>query len=1052
MASRKQKTEGEKLAAARIRKERADRGLTKSGEQSKRPGRTVPKATKEAAAKAARKRNREASVEAALQEVGGREQPLSTQATADKPVSTGTSFEMDPEYRRGSEAQPTGAALANLAEGYETLGMGFDANVSNKAGIIDPETGKLETFYSPVELMRQRELSPREKRGRAAGAAAAAARREFKARENPLPITADEAIRAQRTFTDTTVDVAGKEVNVPGKVVTADPAGKREAYKDRKTGELRVRTVPKPNIVQPERPRAVDTRTRKEATEAKKAAEQVKALTALEVAREGKTVETGRMVERMGDSGSGVGGQVVAGASPERRLMTRSEALRSGGLEPEQLREITKSVKATDILEFSDIGSKRQSRVPADIVGSVGTPEEQEAFFKRVSALEEATDPERIKAGETGQISDTGAITYTDSQGNVVRTDQLRQYGGAPLTENMSPDDARNLVRRIKGNKRGSEIDPFPTTSRGAQGREQIVVSDPDTDEFLGKDDTARLRDYIGKGANPTQRAAREQQVLESSGTSVRKDQETEIYRASAGGKSLRQEVTENWAPYRDALKGISVALSKTTDQGQAELARRGGGALSPSANRKKVQPQTEMTVDEAIRQYSIQEGTRKLAEAEMTDFTGKGPSQSALRYRKGPVGTNVLRENSGGVRLAPGGGSAAPTDLDLAKMQVTQPRLAYNLDKTRGGAVKSGQVPKGRKGGKSNKQPQMSYAPGVVNDETIDRAKSTTPLVGSGGKEIATQTTLGGGKLSVQFQTPRGPQEGSAFLVSAPSSVDASKVAPGASYPGEGGKRVSSTPSAWFEPQTRLATPEAVKRAAMREYRGTGMAIARQQQSDRTMESPSAAKSRRAGEDSRRANTIAEESRRAGSLNKALSDPTSAVYQERSQMLEANKAFEELKSIVSGKGPTQVMAPAPKGWDKMTKAQKKKTGYVPGRTMVDLTPEQRAVADQTGNFMAVRRGTGQLVEPVDAYKEVYKGKFSADDDSDGKRYSERFGSETYSDYSARKMAESKAAQGPTPARPKSQRYRDMLANNSSATVGGGPTPAPRNLGTQFGG
>lgn len=908
MASKKQMTEGEKLAAARIRKERADRGLTKSGEQSKKPGRTTPKATK-ATKRTAKEGKVESELNAKLdQQANKRKQPLSAQATADKPVSTGTSFEMDPEYRRGSEAQPTRAALENLAAGYETLGMGFDANVSNKAGIIDPETGKLETFYSPVELMRQRELSPREKRGRAAGAAAAAARREFKARENPLPITSDEAIRDQRTFTDTTVNVAGKEVNVPGKVVTADPAGKREAYKDRKTGELRVRTVPKPNIVQPERPRAVDTRTRRQATEAKKAADQVKALTALEVAREGKTVKTGRMIERMEDSGSGVGGQVVAEAYPERRIMTRSEALRSGGLEPEQLKEITKSVKATDITEFSDIGSKRQSRVPADIVGSVGTKEEQEAFFKRVSALQEATDPERIKAGETGQISDTGEITYTDSMGNVVRTDQLRQYGGAPLTENMSPDDARNLVRRIKGNKRGSEINPFPATSEGTAGREQLVVSDPDTDEFLGRDATTRLRAYLDQSANPTQRAEREKAVLSRSGTSVRKDQETEIYRAGAGGKSLREEVQQNWAPYRDALKGLSSAYAKTTPEGQAELSRRaGGGDFNPmwegpprvfdgtppelkSAGRKsKSKPETEMAVDEAIRQYSIREGSRKLAEAEMTDFVGKGPSQSALRYRRGPAGTNVLRENSGGVRLAPGGGSAAPTDLDLAKMQVTQPRLAYNLDKTRGGAMLSGQVPKGRKGGKSNKPPKMSYAPGVVNDETIDRAKSTKPLVGSGGKEIATQTTLGGGKLAVQFQTPRGTQEGSAFLVSAPSSVDTSKVAPGASYPGEGGKRVASTPSAWFEPQTRLATPEAVKRAAMREYRGTGMAIARQQQVDRTMESPSAAKSRMAGEASRRANIQAEESRRRGSLGKALTSPASA--EGRARMAQGNLA-----------------------------------------------------------------------------------------------------------------------------------------------------------------
>lgn len=906
MASKKKMTEGEKLAAARVRKERADRGLTKSGEQSKRPGRTTPKSTKAAAKSKAPSRDPDDIKAEIKQKLNERKQPLSVQTSADKPVATGTSFEMDPEYRSGSEAQPTGQSLTYIAQEYEKLGMGFDANVSDKAVYTDPETGKSTTIYSPVELMRQRELSPREKRGRAAAAAAAAARREFKARENPLPITSDDAIRNQRTFTDTTVNVAGKDVNMPGRTVTADPAGKVEAYKDRKTGEIRTRTVPAPNLVQPERPRAVDTRVRREAKEATKAAEQVKALTALEEARKGKTVKTGRIVERMEDSGSGVGGQVVAEAYPERRMMTRSEAMRSGGLEPEQLKEITKSVKATDITEFSDIASKRVSRVPADIVGSVGTPEEQEAFFKRVSALEEATDPERIKAGETGQISNTGAITYTDASGNVVRADQLRQYGGAPLTENMSPDDATNLVRRIKGNKRGSEVNPFPSTAAGMAGRSQRVVADTDTDELLSQDATAAVRAYIGKGANPTQRAAREKAILENQGTAVRKDQETEIYRAGAGGKSLRQEVEQNWAPYRDALKGVSVALSKTTDQGQAELARRGGGALVPSPNRKKVQLQTEMSVDEAIRQYSIQEGTRKLAESEMTDFVGKGPSQSALRYRKGPVGTNVMRPNSGGVRLTPGQTAAAPTDVDLAVMQRTQPRLAYNLDRTRGGAMLSGKIPQGRKGGKSTKQPKMSYAPGVVNDETIDWARSTKPLVGSGGKEIASQTTLGGGKLSVQFQTPSGPQRGSAFIIDAPS-VDPSKVAPGASYPGVPGKRVSSKPKAWYSEETRFATPEAIKRAAMSEYRGKGMAIARQQQVDRTMESPSAAKSRMAGEASRRQNILAAETRRVGALNKALTSPLSKEGQERAtlstQLANAPRETEEMtKALMQSK------------------------------------------------------------------------------------------------------------------------------------------------------
>jgi len=342
-------------------------------------------------------------------------------------------------------------------------------------------------------------------------------------------------------------------------------------------------------------------------------------------------------------------------------------------------------------------------------------------------------------------------------------------------------------------------------------------------------------------------------------------------------------------------LKGLSSAYAKTTPEGQAELSRRaGGGEFNPmwegpprvfngtppelkSAGRKsKSKPVTEMTVDEAIRHYSIQEGSRKLAEAEMTDFVGKGPSQSALRFRKGPAGNNVMRPNSGGVRLNPGQTAAAPTDLDLAEMQVTQPRLAYLLDRTRGGAMKSGKIPKGRKGGKSNKEPELSYAPGVVNDETIDWDKSTKPLVGSGGKEIASQTTLGGGKLSVQFHTPSGPQRGSVYLIDAPS-VDPAKAAPGVSYPGVPGKRVSSKPEPWYSQETRFATPEAIKRAAMREYRGVGMAIARQQESDRTMESPSAANARMAGEQSRRENIEKTELRRRGSINKALTSPTSA-------------------------------------------------------------------------------------------------------------------------------------------------------------------------------
>jgi hypothetical protein len=913
MASKKasDKAKAEKKIASDMRKERRDRGLTKSGEASKRSPRTTPKGKSETKKSSTRSYGRKSLEEldetAALSSRARGEarrnaelEEFGNLVSSERGVSVGSNVAPTESIRGLQEFEADPAGVANLARGAQQLGVALDAPVlgERRPTKITDEEGTFTDISPDISLIRQDAtkalygegmLPAQEVRRRAAAAGAAAARREYKIRQNPMPVTASEAERRQRTFTDQSIDFAGKEVNVPGRIETANPPSTPEPYLDRKTREVRIRRVPKPNPVTPERPRAADTRARRLAKTGELAVNQLAALQELQDIADSRTVQTGETAELV-NTGAGAGGAVEARLRPTSRKMTRREAAAIPSEEGGLSKEARKYVKGTSIEQFSDAGSKRSARVPAGIVGSgfhkagekrketegLGTPEAQQAFAARVQALSEATDPERIKAGETGKISDTGEINYTDKQGNVVQTEQLRQYGGAPLTENLNPDDAQALIKRIQGNKRGSEINPFVPSPKGRLGN--VVVDDS---EISGSTDTEKLRSYINAAPNATQREERLKQVIGSPRNTVIKQQETEIYRPEDEGKSLREVVQGNWAPYRDALKGVSSKLAQTTEAGQQRLAEAGWGGPKPVSGMgriderdrggrkrgpREVRAQTEMTVDEAIRHFEVQEGTRRTAERAMQDFPGKRPSQGALQYR-----AKTRPNTGGGVTVDPRTGQAAPTDIELAKMQVAQPRLAYMLDRTRGGAMAT------IRGG------AKTYAEGVVNDETINREALTKPLVGAGGRTIASTTPLGGGKMSVQFATPRGTQEAPVFTTKAPTSEAlAGKRVPGV-YPEEGVSRVSALPAAWFESTgTKVETPENIKRVAMGGYRRSGIESAQRVLQDRTAETQADARSRMAQETLRSNNIAKSEARRTGALNKALTVPTSPEYKAR--------------------------------------------------------------------------------------------------------------------------------------------------------------------------
>ena len=938
MASKKasDKAKAEKKIASDMRKERRDRGLTKSGEASKRSPRTTPKGKSETKKSSTRSYGRKSLEEldetAALSERARGEvrrnaelEEFGNLVSSERGVSVGSNVAPTESIRGLQEFEADPAGVGTLARGAQQLGVALDAPVlgERRPTKITDEEGTFTDTSPDISLIRQDAtkalygegmLPAKEVRRRAAAAGAAAARREYKIRQNPMPVTASEAERRQRTFSsDKTINFAGKEVTIPGPVETANPPSEKEAYLDRKTGEVRIRRVPRPNVIRPERPRSADTRARSLAKTGELAVNQLAALQELQDIADSRTVQTGETAELV-NTGAGAGGAVEARLRPTSRKMTRREAAAIPSDEGGLSREARKYVKGTAIERFSDAGSKRSARVPAGIVGSgfhkagekpketegLGTPEAQQAFVGRVQALSEATDPVRLKASsegqvsaagdvtytdnqgnvirtkETGKISDTGEITYTDKQGNVVQTEQLRQYGGAPLTENLNPDDAQALIRRIQRNKRGVDIKPFV---KNPVGRISDVVVDDS--EISGSTETERLRSYINEAPNPTQREERLKQVLGSPRNTVIKQQETEIYRPEDEGKSLREVVQGNWAPYRDALKGVSSKLAQTTEAGQQRLAEAGWGGPKPvsgmgriderdKGGRKRgpreVRAQTEMTVDEAIRHFEVQEGTRRTVERTMQDFPGRRPSQGALQYR-----AKVGPPTGGGVTVDQRTGQAAPSDIELAKMQVAQPRLAYMLDRTRGGAMAT------IRGG------AKTYAEGVVNDETINREALTKPLVGAGGRTIASTTPLGGGKMSVQFATPRGTQEAPVFTTKAPTSEAlAGKQVPGA-YPEEGVSRVSARPAAWFESTgTKVETPENIKRVAMGGYRRSGIETAQRVLQDRTAETQADARSRMAQETLRSNNIAKSEARRTGALNKALTVPTSPEYKAR--------------------------------------------------------------------------------------------------------------------------------------------------------------------------
>jgi hypothetical protein len=145
-----------------------------------------------------------------------------------------------------------------------------------------------------------------------------------------------------------------------------------------------------------------------------------------------------------------------------------------------------------------------------------------------------------------------------------------------------------------------------------------------------------------------------------------------------------------------------------------------------------------------------------------------------------------------------------------------------------------------------------------------------------------------------------------------------------------------------------------------------------------------------------------------------------------------ANEA-EDLDLTLSGQAPKRAMAPLPEGWHSMTEAQQKATGYVPGRTMKELTPEERKAGDQSVNRKPVYKDSGRLVpESVIKGEDIFRPDITGSSDDKrfgfgGERSPYRF--ESYPELVARRSSE----QGPAPKRTPSASYKAKLAANTSS-------------------
>lgn len=528
-----------------------------------------------------------------------------------------------------------------------------------------------------------------------------------------IPVTSGQAAAAQAKRLEDidrspeglrTSQVTGKPTMKKPRVVTADPPVDTAKFQKDKQGKIRSTAIPRGNPIQPKPVSRTDTAVRRRGTEAAKVLETAEGAQKLDSYRGGLTrkeraerglqnderlssvVDVERTEERRReqeatagqyvDQGSAIGGQIVHTETPVEPVMrpvTRAEAL----VNPNN--PLTREERS----QFRGLQSAaaRSGVVTKINPNTVGSSAISDQFRQKVQSAVEAADPDRIKAGETGVIDDEGNITYTDVGGNVVQTEAVGTYGGMTLREaSDTPTQFNRILGRVRKNKRSTEIDPF--SRRGNTERTiSSVTEDMEADiDNLGTGGTPseRAAAFIAQTPNSVQAAARASLIFTGSGGalgtgSTDKPTETTImrpYKDATGldsTRSLREEVQENWAPYRDKLKAVAAATDRPLDS---------------------------LTVDDAIRNYSIQEGTRRERTKEMESFPGKRAGQDALKYRKTVVDPATGKSVSGrAVNAAVANirintqGAAAPTDDELARMRARQPRLANILSRLPGSA-----------------------------------------------------------------------------------------------------------------------------------------------------------------------------------------------------------------------------------------------------------------------------------------------------------------------------------------------------------------------------
>jgi hypothetical protein len=527
-----------------------------------------------------------------------------------------------------------------------------------------------------------------------------------------MPVTSGQAAAAQaKRLEDEDLSTKGVErAQVTGKpsmksprVVTADPPVDTAKFQKDKQGKIRSTAIPRGNPIQPKPISRTDTAVRRRGAEAAAVLEVSESAQKLDSYRGGltrkeraerglqnderlssvvdveRTEERRREQEAEGqyvDQGSAIGGQIVhtePADEPVMRPVTRAEAL----VDPNN--PLTRRERS----QFRGLNSAsaRSGVVTKINPNTVGSSAISDQFRQKVQSAREAADPARIKAGETGVIDDEGNITYTDVGGNVVQKEPVGTYGGMTLREaSDTPTQFNKILGRVRKNQRSTEIDPF--SRRGNTERSiSSVTEDMEADiDRLGTGGTPseRAAAFIAQSPNSVKAAERASIIFTGSGGalgtgSTDKPTETTImrsYKDATGAestRSLREEVQENWAPYRDKLKAVAAATDRPLDS---------------------------LTVDDAIRNYGIQEGTRRDTTKEMESFPGKRAGQNALRYRKTVVDPATGKSVSGrAVNAAVANmrvntqGAAAPTDDELAKMRARQPRLANILSRLPGSA-----------------------------------------------------------------------------------------------------------------------------------------------------------------------------------------------------------------------------------------------------------------------------------------------------------------------------------------------------------------------------